>query len=73
MPFGFLKRKPAKSAEAVDAPSAATPDPLHRGVPRGVPFTAITEDWRLRGRMEITGRLSDALNKREAIAIADVS
>jgi hypothetical protein len=38
-----------------------------------VPFTAITEDWRLRGRMEISGRLSDALNKREAIAISDVS
>lgn len=45
---------------------------LHRGASRGVPFTALTEDWRLRGRMEIAGRLSDALNKREAIAIDDV-
>ncbi len=71
MPFGFLKRKPATSATAPEAPAAL--DPLHRGVPRGVPFTAITEDWRLRGRMEINGRLSDALNRREAIAIADVS
>ncbi|HEX5829214.1 MAG TPA: hypothetical protein VFY23_16930 [Candidatus Limnocylindrales bacterium] len=46
---------------------------LHAGATRGVPFTAITEDWRLRGRMEIAGRLTDALNKREALAITDVS
>jgi len=46
---------------------------MHDGGVRGVPFTAITEDWRLRGRMEIAGRLTDALNKREAIAISDVS
>ena len=53
---------------------AAAPavDPMHKGAPRGVAFTAITEDWRLRGRMQINGRLSDALNKREAIAITDV-
>jgi ferredoxin len=38
-----------------------------------VPFTALTEDWRLHGRMEISGRLTDALNRREAIAITDVS
>ena len=46
---------------------------LHVGSARGVPFTALTEDWRLRGRMEIAGRLTDALNKREALAITDVS
>ena len=40
---------------------------------RGVPFIGLTEDWRLRGRMDISGRLSDALNKREAIPITDVS
>ena len=74
MPFGFLKRKPAEIAPAPVEPVAPPePDPLHRGAPRGVAFTAITEDWRLRGRMEITGRLSDALNRREAIAISDVS
>jgi hypothetical protein len=71
VPFGFLKRKPAEAAPAVAATPA--PDPMHRGAPRGVAFTAITEDWRLRGRMEIAGRLSDALNKREAISISDVS
>ncbi len=38
-----------------------------------MPFTALTEDWRLHGHMEIAGRLSDALNKREAIAIHDVT
>lgn len=71
MPFGFLKRKSAEPAKTSAAPAAA--DGLHRGVPRGVAFTAITEDWRLQGRMQISGRLSDALNKREAIAIGDVS
>lgn len=70
MPFGFLKRKPAEGAPVPEASPA--PDPQHRGAPRGVLFTAITEDWRLRGRMDIAGRLSDALNKREAIAIVDV-
>jgi hypothetical protein len=33
----------------------------------------MTEDWRLVGRMLIEGRLSDALNRREAIEIVDVS
>jgi hypothetical protein len=70
VPFGFLKRNKGKASPA---PAAAAPDLLHRGAPRGVAFTAITEDWRIRGRMEISGRLSDALNRREAIAIADVS
>jgi hypothetical protein len=71
MPFGFLRRKPAEAAKA--AADSAALDPMHRGAPRGVAFTAITEDWRLRGRMQISGRLSDALNKREAIQITDVS
>jgi hypothetical protein len=57
------------------SPAAGTPSTsqLHEGTVRGVPFTAITEDWRLRGRMQISGRLTDALNKREAIAIGDVT
>ncbi|HYO43168.1 MAG TPA: hypothetical protein VES19_08225 [Candidatus Limnocylindrales bacterium] len=86
MPFGFLKRRksgesgsgsPDKGAPGGAAPGGqpgeATPSRLHAGSVRGVPFTALTEDWRLRGRMDISGRLSDALNKREAIAITDVS
>jgi hypothetical protein len=46
---------------------------VHQDGVRGVQFTAITEDWRLRGRMQIAGRLTDALNKREAIVISDVT
>ena len=52
---------------------AVGPSTLHAGTVRGVPFIAITEDWRLRGRMMISGRLTDALNKREALAISDVT
>ena len=74
MPFGFLKRrKDEPAAGSGAAGGSSTPGGLHSGSVRGVPFTALTEDWRLRGRMDITGRLSDALNKREAIAITDVS
>lgn len=43
-----------------------------RGARSGVAFDGITEEWRLVGRMDIDGRLSDALNKRESIAIHDV-
>jgi hypothetical protein len=39
----------------------------------GVAFDGLTEEWHLVGVMHINGRLSDALNRREAIAIADVS
>ena len=75
MPFGFLKR--SKDGDKGDgkgdakAPAGAGKG-LHPGSVRGVAFIALTEDWRLSGRMQITGRLSDALNKREAISIADV-
>jgi len=71
VPFGFRKRKPAEVVPTPAAPAPAS-DLMYRGAPRGVAFTAITEDWRLRGRMQIAGRLSDALNKREAIAITEV-
>lgn len=77
MPFGFLKRQkdgdqePAEAAGRDDAPTGAAAG-LRAGPRRGVPFTALTEDWRLSGRMDISGRLSDALNKREAIPIHDV-
>lgn len=73
MPFGFLKRRKADAPASIESrrhPDA--PALMHRGPDRGVPFTALTEDWRLRGRMQIPGRLSDALNKREAISIEDV-
>lgn len=73
MPFGFLKRRKADAPASIESPGYPdAPALMHRGPARGVPFTALTEDWRLRGRMQISGRLSDALNRREAIAIEDV-
>ncbi len=59
-----------KAGSRNDAPQRAS---SASGPSRGVPFIGLTEDWRLRGRMQITGRLSDALNRREAIPIVDVS
>ena len=66
MPFNFLRRKKS----AASAPAAVlTPARAKRS---GTAFDGLTEEWRLLGRMQIEGRLSDALNKREAIEIADV-
>jgi hypothetical protein len=77
VPFGFLKRQKPANAAAAPTPAAgspaAQPSQMRGGHVRGVAFTALTEDWRLHGGMEISGRLSDALNKREAIAITDVT
>ena len=67
MPFDFLRRGARKEPpDHAEAPGRARPGP------RGLPFEGLTEEWRLVGRMEIEGRLSDALNRREAIRIADV-
>jgi hypothetical protein len=71
-----VQAPPTDSAVGSDATAAASPDSsaaTSAATVRGVQFTAITEDWRLRGRMQIGGRLTDALNKREAIAISDVT
>ena len=67
MPFDFFRRKKAvgDSLASVEAPGA-------RPLREGVPFEGVTEDWRLVGRMLIHGRLSDALNRREPIELADV-
>jgi hypothetical protein len=75
VPFGFRKKKKDDEPAAPGTTPAAGfsgASRFHSGPVRGVPFIAITEDWRLRGRMDIAGRLSDALNKREAIPIYDV-
>ena len=68
MPFGFLRRKPAEE------PSRSKPGSGRRGGrPNTVAFEGLTEEWRLVGRMHVAGRLSDALNKREAVEISDVT
>jgi hypothetical protein len=65
VPFDFLKRrKPAVAPEAAAGPAAGA---------AGIPFDGMTEDWHLIGRMMIDGRMSDALNKREPIALEDVT
>jgi len=70
LPLNFLRRKKA-------APQATLRDAGPKAVPAagrpGIVFDGMTEEWRLMGRMSVEGRMSDALNKREAIAIADVT
>jgi hypothetical protein len=65
VPLNFLRRKkrqpsPSGPGQGPGRPQAA------------LSFEGLTEEWRLVGQMYIEGRLSDALNKREAIAIDDV-
>lgn len=67
MPFGFLRRRKEQPA----APPAPAAPAARFG--KGVGFDGLTEEWRLVGRMDITGRLTDALNKREPITIYDVT
>jgi len=67
VPFDFLRRR----KEAPASPEGQAP--ASTGVVGdGVPFEGMTEDWRLVGRMLVGGRLSDALNRREPIALANV-
>jgi hypothetical protein len=76
VPFNFLRRKKQESDGAAIQTDGGSPGEAaaggQRGVLRGVAFDGLTEEWRLIGRMHVQGRLSDALNKREAIEIADV-
>jgi len=67
VPFGFRK----KGDKSASTDGSAQPGRSGSGA-RGVPFEGLTEEWRLVGRMEIDARLSDVLNRREAIAITDV-
>ena len=67
MPFDFLKRKKTESP-----PTIKPAGPSKTGSGRGVAFDGLTEEWRIVGNMEVSGRLSDALNKRESITISDV-
>jgi hypothetical protein len=66
VPFAFWRRTQGKAASAA-APTQADP------VSRGILFDGLTEEWRLVGRMDVEGRLSDILNRRESIPITGVS
>jgi len=72
VPLNFLRRRKAEKKGTVTAASAPAAASLPRAVRSGIAFDGITEEWRLIGRMDIDGRLSDALNRRESIAIHDV-
>lgn len=65
MPFDFLRRKKTDGG----APSSTTTSSRRS---RGIPFDGLTEEWRIVGNMHVDNRLSDALNKREAVTISDV-
>jgi hypothetical protein len=77
VPFDFLRKKgkdqpkPGKSAPKEGASGDASSS---AGTASGtrVAFDGLTEEWRLVGNMLLSTRLSDALNQREALAIADV-
>lgn len=73
MPFAFRRQdgKPPAPDGAPTATSAEVPTPV--ATSGGIAFDGLTEEWRLVGIMEVTGRLSDALNRRDAISIRDVS
>jgi hypothetical protein len=74
VPFNFLRKKPTPADEPAPAAVDPTPEIIESARKTGgVAFDGLTEEWRLMGVMHIDGRLSDALNRREAIAIADVS
>ncbi len=66
MPFDRFRRRKDNDTDPAAVAAADTPPG------RGVPFDGLTEDWRIVGQMHVTGRLSDALNKREAVPISDV-
>ena len=66
MPFDFLRRRKDEGPTAQGQQVREGP----RG--RGVPFDGLTEEWRIVGQMHIEGRLSDALNKRDAVEISKV-
>jgi hypothetical protein len=64
VPFNFFRRRTSADAAAGRASVA---------IPQGVAFDALTDEWQLVGVMQIEGRLSDMLNRREAIPITSVS
>ena len=68
MPFDFLRHG---KAQPVAGPQPERGGSSHGA--KGIAFDGLTEDWRLIGTMPLEGRLSDVLNRREAIPLRDVS
>ncbi|MEX2010755.1 MAG: hypothetical protein WEF51_00810 [Chloroflexota bacterium] len=69
MPFDFLRRrKPTAGAEPAAGEVAAS-----GGGGATIRFEGLTEEWQLVGTMHVEGRLSDVLNRREAVPLSDVS
>jgi hypothetical protein len=68
VPFDFLRRRKdeARGGTAGDGSDAGSGQ-------RGIPFDGMTEEWRLVGTMQIEGRLSDVVNRREPIVLSEVS
>jgi hypothetical protein len=62
VPFDFLRRRDAAEAESEPPPGA-----------RSARFDCVTDEWRIVGRVELEGRLSDLVNRREPIQVSDVS
>jgi hypothetical protein len=70
VPLNFLRRK--KKPESPEAGPTDTRPSASRALRTGIAFDGITEEWRLVGRIDVEGRLSDALNRRESLTIHDV-
>jgi hypothetical protein len=70
VPFDFLRR--GSKGPAATRSSAGSHPAAARGE-AAIRFDGLTDEWRLTGTMHAEGRLSDLLNRRESIAISDVS
>jgi len=68
VPFDFLRRRKAGDADPMRAASD-----VRAAAGSTIAFDGLSEEWHLRGRMHVSGRLSDVLNRREAIEISDVT
>jgi len=66
VPFDFLRRRKDETGGSTGEGAAGSGH-------RGIPFDGMTEEWRLVGTMQIDGRLSDVVNRREPIVLSEVS
>jgi hypothetical protein len=71
VPFDFLRKPKGQAPDADSHEPPSSEIPVVRA--KGIPFDGLTEEWRLVGAMQLDGRLSDALNKRDTIPMSDVS